>query len=246
MATSSITKDFVIEGKEQVEKFVNAIEESYLESLQHKNDPVIKVRTMTDPVEIQDFMRRYMEKRRNIKKIILSLTIMLMVNTVAYADIVTIPAYYNKNLTSITLNTAKMTDFYEYNNTRFFFNSYVPSCVTQAIIPMNNDGITFANNEKTVIFNASAAYNEFKYSAKWYHDSVIRAVGESSVTYSDYGNGWYVVSGVKNAKVYYIKGLVGDITQSSIRFIYPYAKKRYYDYMIPILEHNFHQENKAL
>ena len=63
MATSSITKDFVIEGKEQVEKFANAIEESYLESLQHKNDPVIKVRTLT-PDEARDFLKRYMEKRR--------------------------------------------------------------------------------------------------------------------------------------------------------------------------------------
>lgn len=63
MATSSITKDFVIEGKEQVEKFVNAIEESYLESLQHKNDPVIKVKTLT-PEEARDFLYRYMEKRR--------------------------------------------------------------------------------------------------------------------------------------------------------------------------------------
>lgn len=63
MATSSITKDFVIEGKEQVEKFANAIEESYLESLQHKNDPVIKVKTLT-PEEARDFLYRYMEKRR--------------------------------------------------------------------------------------------------------------------------------------------------------------------------------------
>ena len=63
MATSSITKDFVIEGKEQVEKFANAIEESYLESLQHKNDPVIKVRTLT-PDEAREFLKRYMEKRR--------------------------------------------------------------------------------------------------------------------------------------------------------------------------------------
>ncbi len=31
MATSSITKSFVISGKEQVEKFVNAIEEMALE-----------------------------------------------------------------------------------------------------------------------------------------------------------------------------------------------------------------------
>ena len=33
MATSSITKNFVISGEKQVEKFANAIEESYQESL---------------------------------------------------------------------------------------------------------------------------------------------------------------------------------------------------------------------
>lgn len=38
MATSSITKNFVIETKEQAEKFANAIEESYQESLLKKNE----------------------------------------------------------------------------------------------------------------------------------------------------------------------------------------------------------------
>lgn len=33
MATSSITKNFIIETKDQIEKFANAVEESYLESL---------------------------------------------------------------------------------------------------------------------------------------------------------------------------------------------------------------------
>jgi len=36
MATSSITKNFIIETKDQVEKFANAVEESYLESLNRK------------------------------------------------------------------------------------------------------------------------------------------------------------------------------------------------------------------
>ena len=36
MATSSITKNFIIETKDQVEKFANAIEKSYLESLNRK------------------------------------------------------------------------------------------------------------------------------------------------------------------------------------------------------------------
>lgn len=36
MATSSITKTFIVSGKEQAEKFANAIEESYQESF-HRN-----------------------------------------------------------------------------------------------------------------------------------------------------------------------------------------------------------------
>ena len=36
MATSSITKNFIFETKDQVEKFANAVEESYLESLNRK------------------------------------------------------------------------------------------------------------------------------------------------------------------------------------------------------------------
>ncbi len=63
MATSSITKDFVIEGKEQVEKFANAIKESYQESLLRKDEPEIKIRTLT-PEEARDFLKKYMESRR--------------------------------------------------------------------------------------------------------------------------------------------------------------------------------------
>lgn len=36
MPTSSITKTFIVSGKEQAEKFANAIEESYQESLHRK------------------------------------------------------------------------------------------------------------------------------------------------------------------------------------------------------------------
>ena len=38
MATSSITKNFVINTKEQAETFANAIEESYQESLSRSNN----------------------------------------------------------------------------------------------------------------------------------------------------------------------------------------------------------------
>ena len=54
MATSSITKNFVISGKEQVEMFVNAIEESA------KNRPVrksVNVKYIETEEELREFMR---------------------------------------------------------------------------------------------------------------------------------------------------------------------------------------------
>ena len=62
MPTSSITKNFVNSGKEQVEKFANAIEESYQESLtREKSDMHV---TMLRGEELREFMK----KRKNLQK----------------------------------------------------------------------------------------------------------------------------------------------------------------------------------
>ncbi len=55
MATSSITKNFIISGREQVEMFVNAIEESA------KNRPVrtpVAARFVRDEAELIDFLEK--------------------------------------------------------------------------------------------------------------------------------------------------------------------------------------------
>lgn len=60
MATSSITKNFVVSGEKQVEMFANAIEESYLESRARQNrKPSVKYRELKDPAEIQELMDRF-------------------------------------------------------------------------------------------------------------------------------------------------------------------------------------------
>ena len=56
MPTSSITRNFVISGKEQVEKFANAIEESYQESLtREKSDMHV---TILRGEELREFMKK--------------------------------------------------------------------------------------------------------------------------------------------------------------------------------------------
>ena len=61
MATSSITKSFVITGREQVEMFTNAIEASYQESLTRTENDV-KYRELKEPVEINNFMKKWKEQ----------------------------------------------------------------------------------------------------------------------------------------------------------------------------------------
>ena len=64
MATSSITKNFVVSGARQVEIFANAIEESYQESLTRpQNTTSVKYRELCDPDEIKRLMEKW--KRQN-------------------------------------------------------------------------------------------------------------------------------------------------------------------------------------
>ena len=61
MATSSITKNFVVAGKEQVEMFVNAIEESA------QNRPVrtpVNVKFIETESELREFMRFRKKKEK--------------------------------------------------------------------------------------------------------------------------------------------------------------------------------------
>lgn len=60
MATSSIKKNFVVSGKEQVERFANAIEASYQESLRRKEEEkTFTYRELKDPEDIRRFMERW-------------------------------------------------------------------------------------------------------------------------------------------------------------------------------------------
>lgn len=61
MATSSITKNFVVSGTEQAEVFANAIEESYQESLSRSPDTDFRITHLRGSEEVKKFMA----KRKN-------------------------------------------------------------------------------------------------------------------------------------------------------------------------------------
>ena len=58
MPTESITKNFIVSGKEQIEKFANAIEESYQESLTRKKDSSLRITHLRDASEVKKFLEQ--------------------------------------------------------------------------------------------------------------------------------------------------------------------------------------------
>ena len=65
VAASSITKNFIISGTEQVEMFANAIEESYQESLHRAPAPDLRITHLRGSDEV----RKFMEKRKMCRSI---------------------------------------------------------------------------------------------------------------------------------------------------------------------------------
>ena len=58
MATSSITKNFVVSGQRQVEKFANAIEAAQQGSLHRAPTPVLRLTRVHGSEEVKKFMAK--------------------------------------------------------------------------------------------------------------------------------------------------------------------------------------------
>lgn len=67
-----------------------------------------------------------------MKKIIMLIAVLLMPFTFSYAEEVSIPAIWNKQMISAKLYTTYSEDFYQYDNWRFSYHAFVPACVTSA------------------------------------------------------------------------------------------------------------------
>jgi hypothetical protein len=64
MATSNITKNFVVSGTKQAEMFANAIEESYQESLHRAPALDMRITHLRGTAEVKEFMAK--RKKTNV------------------------------------------------------------------------------------------------------------------------------------------------------------------------------------
>ena len=142
----------------------------------------------------------------------------------------------------VIVNRTSSEDFLLYNNGRFRFHTYIPSEMTSVRLSTNRDGAEFRNREKGISLRASGSFAALSLGELYRID--VNRYGENCISYKAVGDNWYVLSGVKDGQVFYLKQLIGQRTQCSMEFTYPVVRKDEYDWMIPVLESHFYQEDQ--
>lgn len=144
----------------------------------------------------------------------------------------------------VIVNRTSSEDFLLYNNGRFRFHTYIPSEMTSVLLPTNGDGAEFRNREKGISLRASGFFAAL--SLGELYQSAVDRYGENCISYKAVGDNWYVLSGIKDGQVFYLKQLIGQRTQCSMEFTYPVVRRDEYDWMIPVLESHFYQEDQGV
>lgn len=173
-----------------------------------------------------------------MKKLLIALGLVVAFSTPAFAEDVYIPNQW-RNGGYAHVITTESPDFYHFHNGRFNIRTYVPSCVTKAYLPFNNDGAIFENDDGSIKFRASGSYVSPNMTINDFFAMTVRTFGDSPISFSSSGSNWYAVSGVKDGVVIYVKGLIIGNILGELEFKYPAWDKDNYDWMVPVLEENF-------
>jgi hypothetical protein len=122
-------------------------------------------------------------------------------------------------------------DWLTYHNDRYGTTIDYPGSFKPQPAPDSDDGRAFkaADGAK---FLVSAAYNALDFNVAKYRDFVVKNLDPGAkVTYEARGDNWFVISGTKDADVFYERHLLSHAAQMTEDFVisYPAALKQSYD-----------------
>jgi hypothetical protein len=128
-----------------------------------------------------------------------------------------------------------------YANDRFAFSVLYPSGVLKMQPPPeNNDGRTFLSYDSSVEMRVWGQYNALNRSLREEYVDAQKAF-DSEPSYKVLGNSSFVVSGIKNGKIFYQKTLYRKSNDAyyTLTFEYPQAQRKKYDPIVTRISKSF-------
>ena len=102
-------------------------------------------------------------------------------------------------------NTYSQNRFSTYNNERFAYSIEYPSeLLKMQPPPENGDGREFDSDDSSIKMRVWGNFNSLLWSWKQWYESDLKDFG-SKPTYTVWNKDWYVISGVKEGRVFYQK-----------------------------------------
>jgi hypothetical protein len=133
-------------------------------------------------------------------------------------------------------NSVAQEKWFRYCNARFGQCADIPRNYKSDPPPANGDGLIFRNGKGMVVV-VSAMFNALDYSLTDAKNEIMKNLPKP--TYQAEGDNWFVVSGISDGKIYYIKKYVTADYMSTLWIEYPEANKNLYDVTISRLSKSF-------
>jgi hypothetical protein len=134
-------------------------------------------------------------------------------------------------------------DWQNYRSERFGYNLLFPADVfTPRGMSPNGDGFEFVSRDGEAKLKVFGAYNTDNIGLVEYRTAVVREfAGYDKLVYGPMGQGWFVLSGMRGASIYYQKVLFscGGRVISAFALTYPSQQRREYDGIVTGIEKSF-------
>jgi hypothetical protein len=129
-----------------------------------------------------------------------------------------------------------------YTNDRFFFSvDYPTNLLEMQPQPENNDGRTFLSGDKSVEMRVWGQYNAESLTLREKYNLALK--GFDSKPYMFLGKSGFVVSGIKNDKIIYLKMLYRKDKDLDVYYTltieYPASKRKEYDGVVTRIANSF-------
>lgn len=128
-----------------------------------------------------------------------------------------------------------------YINDRFSFSVlYPPGLLKMQPPPENNDGRTFLSRDSSVEMRAWGQYNAFSRTLREEYEDALKGFGEKP-SYMMLGKSSFVLSGIKEGKIFYQKTLYRKNNDAfyTLTIEYPQTQRKKYDPIVTRISNSF-------
>lgn len=129
-------------------------------------------------------------------------------------------------------------DYNTYNNARFGYLISYPSNLIPKGEADNGDGQVFEAKDKSAKLTVWGSNNALSQSLKQIYNDNLKEYGKA-VTYKNFGETWYVISGKRNGKIFYQKTINDEDVYFTFVFEYAESKRKAYDKAVTKIAKSF-------